>query len=114
MKTRSVDSDVTFSTDDVVNFIKKLNPCTFTYKQDGNEISPQEALNNNKTELVQLGLIADDIQNEELFNFIGATMKYTEEEKTMLGLKPIPLAVLALTACKYLINEIEQLKENKE
>lgn len=42
-------------------------------------------------------------------------MKYTDEEtqeeKTTLGLKPIPLAVLALTACKNLIQRVEELEE---
>lgn len=104
-----------FTSEDIINFVKKLNPATFVYKSNKDEYSDiASALNSNHTELVQLGLIADDIQNEELFNFIGATMTYTdeetEEEKTTLGLKPIPLAVLALTACKYLINEVEQLK----
>ena len=104
-----------FTSEDIINFVKKLNPATFVYKSNKDEYSDiTSALNSNHTELVQLGLITDDIQNEELFNFIGATMTYTDEEteqeKTTLGLKPIPLAVLALTACKYLINEVEQLK----
>lgn len=28
-----------------------------------------------------------------------------DKKDTTLGLKPVPLAILALTACKYLINE---------
>lgn len=110
--------------------LKSLSPCTFTYKNSDSEISPQEAVNSNKTELIQLGLIADDIKDSPLFNYVGSTMKYSKvvkekvvdeiteevvepeitEEVTTLGLKPLPLAVLALTACKYLINEVEELK----
>ena len=136
IKTRSVTTnklsleDNLFTTSDMINFIKKLNPATFVYKQEDNEISPQEALQNNNTEAIQLGLIADDIKDEELFNYVGATMKYNKEvtpaevdeegntikeavteEVTTLGLKPIPLAVLALTACKNLIQRVEELEE---
>ena len=88
-----------------------MSPATFVY----GDTTIQEAQENNKTEQTQLGLIADDIKDEPLFNYVGATMKYTEEEtnetKTTLGLKPIPLATLALTACKYLINKVESLEQ---
>lgn len=123
-----------FTTDDIISFVSKLNPCTFVYKDESEEPryqSIQEALSTNNTEMVQLGLIADDIKDEPLFNYIGATMEYDKiiepEEKdeegnvikeavtkkaVTLGLKSIPLAVAALTACKNLLERVEQL-ENK-
>lgn len=124
------DHKTSFTTNDIIEFIKSLNPCTFVYKDDSSNsryTDINSALDSNNTEMTQLGLIADDIKDEELFNFIGATMEYNEEiepkevdesgnvikeavteTKTTLGLKPIPLAVLALTACKYLINKLEE------
>lgn len=39
----------------------------------------------------------------------GNVLKESEHKESVnLGLKPIPLAVLALTACKYLINKLEE------
>lgn len=127
MSTTSV-SDKVFTTSEILDFIKSLNPCTFTYKDSENEISPQEAKDNNQTELIQLGLIADDIKDSSLFDYIGVTSEYdkvvTPEEKddegnvvkeavtekaTELGLKPLPLAVLGLVANKYLLNKVEEL-----
>lgn len=117
--TRSINSlesseNSNFTTDDLISFIKKLNPAVFRYGKEGSTIN--EALQTNDTEAVQLGLIADDIKDERLFNYIGATMHYedeeTKEDKVTLGVKAIPLAVLALSACKYLINKVEEL-ENK-
>lgn len=134
LKTRTLNTITSFSTTDIINFIEKLNPCTFVYKDTKDEpvyTDVQSALNSNNTEMVQLGLIADDIKDEPLFNYIGATMKYQDEiepeekdengniikeavyeEKTTLGLKPIPLAVAALTCCKYLLQKVNEL-ENK-
>lgn len=118
-------TDTSFTSEDLITFIKKLNPATFVYG-DG---TVDEALNSNNTEAVQLGLIADDIKDEPLFNYVGATSKYDKviepeerdedgnitkeavtEKATTLGLKPIPLAVLALSACKKLIERVEALE----
>ena len=57
----------------------------------------------------KLGLIADDIQDEQLFKFVGAATE-DDEGETCLGLKPIPLAVLALSACKNLLQRVKQLE----
>ena len=127
IKTRSISTENSFSYDDLISFIKKLNPATFVYG-DG---TINEALNNNDTEAVQLGLIADDIKDEPLFNYVGATCEYDDviepeerdeegnvtkeavtEKKITLGLKPIPLAVLALSCCKKLIEKVEELESN--
>ena len=110
-----------FTTEELINFIKKLTPATFVYSNKEKD-TIEENIINNHTELVQLGLIANDIKDEPLFNYIGATMLpgYDEElnvettensEEISLGLKPIPLAVLALTACKNLIQRVEELEE---
>lgn len=122
-----------FTTEDILSFVKKINPCTFVYKdnsKEGKYSDIESAIESNNTEYVQLGLIADDLKDEALFNFIGATMKYEEEvepeqkdeegntikeavyeTKTTLGLKAVPLAVSALTACKSLLETVDQLKQ---
>lgn len=131
LKSKSVSNTDTvpksITSDMIVDFIKKLKPANFVY---GNEETIDEALSSNHTEAVQLGLIADDIKDEPLFNYIGAIMEYDKEiepaevneetgeiikkavtEKDVtLGLKPIPLAVLALTCCKQLIDRVEELE----
>lgn len=110
-----------------------MSPCTFTYKEESGELPPQEAISSNKTELIQLGLIADDIKDSPLFNYIGSTIEYNkiveEEEKDeqgnivkesvtekdiTLGLKSLPLAVLGLVADKYLLNKVEELTSKVE
>lgn len=122
-----------FTTEDILSFVKKINPCTFVYKdnsKEGKYSDIESAIESNNTEYVQLGLIADDLKDEALFNFIGATMKYEEEvepeqkdeegntikeavyeTKTSLGLKAVPLAVSALTACKSLLETVDELKQ---
>lgn len=105
-----------FSTEDLIDFIKILKPCVFTYNTWSDSI--EYSINNNLTQDVQLGLIADDIVDEKLFNFVGSKTLYTDrrtkEEYTTLELQPLPLAVLALSACKYLLNEIDSLKSEIE
>lgn len=133
-KSKKSQDKVSFTTEDILNFVEKLNPCTFVYKDEFHKAEEytdiESALSSNNTEYVQLGLIADDIKDEDLFNFIGATMEYDKviepeeldedgnvvkeavtETATTLGLKAVPLSVLALTACKYLINQVKELKE---
>ena len=134
MSTKDTTAKISFTTNELIDFVKKLSPCTFVYRDERAEVQYNDiesALSSNNTEYVQLGLIADDIKDEKLFNFIGATMEYEDEiesaiynengevetpavteTKISLGLKAIPLAVLALTACKNLLQRIEQL-ENK-
>ena len=93
-----------------------MKPCVFTYNTWSDSI--EYSINNNLTQDVQLGLIADDIVDEKLFNFVGSKTLYTDrrtkEEYTTLELQPLPLAVLALSACKYLLNEIDSLKSEIE
>ena len=64
----------------------------------------------------QLGLIADDIKDNNLFKYIGSEIVETDASETQvshLGLKSLPLAIVALTACKNLLQRVEQL-ENKQ
>lgn len=134
---------VNISEKNIIDFVKSLRPATFIYKNGQN--NPLES--NCNPEDVQLGLIADDIENSDLFKYVGVKStykvpnpdKYTqildksdknygfwkdndtgevlhdEDEKVekitkdTLGLQTLPLAVLALTACKYLIKEIDKL-----
>lgn len=126
-------TETQFNTEDIISFIEKLQPATFVYNNNDENETILHALSNNKTELVQLGLIADDIKDEPLFNYVGATMTYDKEiepeerdeegnvtkeavteQVTTLGLKPLPLAVTALTCCKYLLNQVETLKTEIE
>lgn len=122
-----VDTSETLTTQDIIDFIKSLDPASFVYKyKDITSISEAEADN---MELIQVGLIADDIQDQKLFKYIGYKNDYSYEvppvysedgetiEKegytktgTALGLKVLPLTIVALTACKDLINRVEQLE----
>ena len=112
MKTMSLNADTTdndnkyeYSYDNLLEFIDKLNPVVFSYGKDGIDAS----LSDNHMDQTQLGLIADDIQDEELFKFVGASIE-DDEGKTHLGLKAVPLAVLALSACKNLLQRVKQLE----
>lgn len=131
--TMSTDSDTdttNITMNDVVDFVKELEPATFCYK-DGNGDNPTEA--ESSPEMIQLGLIADDICNSKLFKYVGVETEaddiiepeqvdeetgevtreavIAEEKKTVRGLQAIPLATAALTCCKYLLSEIENLRE---
>lgn len=122
-----VDTSETLTTQDIIDFIKSLDPASFVYKyKDITSISEAETDN---MELIQVGLIADDIQDQKLFKYIGYKNDYSfdvppvyEEDGetvkkegytktgTALGLKVLPLTIVALTACKDLINRVEQLE----
>lgn len=132
-KIRSTNQEEIFTTNDIVEFIKQLNPATFVYKNaDNEEQTIEEALEKSPAS-IQLGLIADDIKDTSLYKYIGVEehfnkiieeAEYDEEgniikeaiikSTTALGLKPIPLATLALTACKYLLNINKQLESRIE
>lgn len=108
--------------DDVIDFVKNIQPTTFCY-YDGEETATEE---NSDQEMIQLGLIADDIKDHPLYKYIGVDrddIMVIEEEKDKegnviqeheekqihtLGLQVLPLTVAALTACKYLINKLEE------
>lgn len=108
--------------DDVIDFVKNIKPTTFCY-YDGKETATEE---NSDQEMIQLGLIADDIKDHPLYKYIGVDrddVQIIEEEKDKegnviqeheekpihtLGLQVLPLTVAALTACKYLINKLEE------
>lgn len=119
------------TTDDVIDFVSTISPVTFIYKDaEGNEVSEENA----KPEFIQLGLIADDIKDHKLFKYIGAEMdaeriiepeevdeetgevikEAVKESYKTLGLKDVALTTAALTACKYLLNEVKTLKEEIE
>lgn len=112
----------------VLQFIQNMDPATFCYKNSQTE-STENAKQANPED-IQLGLIADDIESDPIFPYIGA--KYTweasdaifdnqgheiepaREAGSALALKPIPLAVAALTACKYLLQRVELLEEQHD
>lgn len=115
--TRSVTQDSQITTQDVINFVKNLDPATFIYKRDG--ISTVEEAVSGNPDIIHLGIIANDIENDPLFNYVASKVTSTieddnegETEKTVYSIKPASLAVAALTACKYLLNKVEEL-ENK-
>ena len=107
-------SDITVET--LVDFVRNLQPVTFTYKGD------------NRQESEQLGLIADDITEHSVYKYIGidqtqevevspaeydadgnVVTEAVTEEKRVLGLQALPLAVAALTTCKYLLNQLDNV-----
>lgn len=97
------------TTDDVISFVKSLKPATFLYS---NYENTEEDI---KPESVQIGLIADDIKDNKLFQYVGTCIKeQVDGEETgteLLSLKILPLTVVALTACKDLLTRIEELEE---
>ena len=127
MSTKS-SSTSTITMDDVIDFVKNIKPTTFCY-YDGSETATED---NSDPEMIQLGLIADDIKDHKLYKYIGVDRTdevTTEEEKDeegnvvkeletqsvhTLGLQVLPLTVAALTACKYLLNQVETLKTEIE
>lgn len=126
MSTKSTTTSTTGITmDDVIDFVKNIKPTTFCY-YDGEETATEE---NSDQEMIQLGLIADDIKDHKLYKYIGVDRDDTmviEEEKDeegnviqeheekpihTLGLQVLPLTVAALTACKNLLGRVEQLEQ---
>lgn len=88
--------------EDVVDFVSSIDPAIFTYDKSGEE---QEAL--------QLGLIAEDFVDNKLYKYLGINIDSTDEDGNTIntkGLKVLPVAVAALTCCKYLLEEINTLK----
>ena len=109
----SNDTASTISTEDVISFVRNCSPATFVYKGVQNAPATVSEAITSSPEAVHLGLIADDIENDVVFPFIGAKSQVTEDDGTetsQLSLKPLSVAVAALTACKYLLNEVEALK----
>ena len=106
--------------DDVIDFVKNIQPTTFCY-YDGEETATEE---NSDPEMIQLGLIADDIKTHPVFKYVGvqSTAKELDDdgneiegsEHEVLGLQPLPLAVASLTACKDLIGRVEELESKME
>lgn len=97
------------SLENVIDFINTTEPATFVYNDASHEIATDDPSNR------QLGLIANDVETHPLFPYIGG--RYTWEAHgdipagSSLALKPIPLAVAALTACKYLLTQVDSLQE---
>lgn len=112
----SANSNSGITAQDVIDFCKSIRPVTFCYK-DGNGEATEE---NSKPEMIQLGLIADDIADTTLFKYIGVEDEVKEVDKegnpiegtehTSRGLQLLPLTVVALTACKNLISRVEKLE----
>lgn len=107
-------SDITV--ENVVDFVRNLQPVTFNYKENA---SPDAE---------QLGLIADDIAEHPIYKYIGTdqignvevtpaeyddegniVVEAETEEKRILGLQAVPLAVAALTTCKHLLNQLDNV-----
>lgn len=109
----SNDASSTISTEDVISFVKNCSPATFVYKGVQNAPDTVSEAIISSPEAVHLGLIADDIENDVVFPFVGAKCEFTEDDGTktsQLSLKPLSIAVAALTACKYLLNKVETLE----
>ena len=121
MSAKSTTTSTTgITVDDVIDFVKNIKPTTFCY-YDGKETATEE---NSDPEMIQLGLIADDIKTHPVFKYVGvqSTAKELDDdgneiegsEHEVLGLQPLPLAVASLTACKDLIGRVEELESKME
>ena len=120
-----ISSDITqdiITAEDILDFVKDVQPVTFNYVpvEDGN-ISQES---------IQIGLIAQDIMAHKLYKYIGVYEEWEEEiepaeydddgeeivsavvdQGETLALKVLPVAVTALSACKYLLEKIEALEK---
>lgn len=114
--TADVQEEQSITVEDVLEFISELKPATFVYKsKDISTVSDAEELN---MEAIHLGIIANDIEDSKLFEYVASKHETTTtlEDGTIkvnknLSIKPTSFAVAALTACKYLINQVKELKE---
>jgi hypothetical protein len=107
-------SDITSET--IIDFVRNLQPVTFNYK------------GSDRQESKQLGLIADDIAEHDIYKYIGINRNETveiepaeydeegnvvkeavTEEKQIFGLQALPLTTAALIACKELVNKVDTL-----
>lgn len=91
------------TTADIVNFVKTIQPATYLYKE--NLDSPQ------------LGLIAQDVEDDKIFEYIGSKNNVLDDEGNIIthrSLKPMPLTVTALIVCQQLLEENEKLKSRLE
>lgn len=120
-------SDEKITNEDILSFIQKVKPATFIYKSNsfGTSKTISDLVGTEDMDYIQLGLIADDIASEKIYKYIGTdlTKNYrhydeddTAEEKEensehRYGLQPLPVATLALTGCKILLQKIEQLEQ---
>ena len=91
-------SDIT--TETIVDFVLNLQPVTFNYKTDEEEVAQES---------VQLGLIADDIADHDVYKYIGVT-----GEGQTYGLQAMPLVTAALTTCKHLLEQVDYLTARVE
>ena len=111
-----VQEEQSITVEDVLEFISELKPATFVYKsKDISTVSDAEELN---MEAIHLGIIANDIEDSKLFEYVASKHETTTtlEDGTIkvnknLSIKPTSFTVAALTACKYLINQVKELKE---
>lgn len=116
LSTADVQEEQYITVEDVLEFISELKPATFVYKSKNiSTVADAEELD---MEAIHLGIIANDIEDSKLFEYVASKHETTttlEDGTTKvdknLSIKPASLAVAALTACKYLINQVKELKE---
>lgn len=116
LSTADVQEEQYITVEDVLEFISELKPATFVYKSKNiSTVADAEELD---MEAIHLGIIANDIEDSKLFEYVASKHETTttlEDGTTKvdknLSIKPASLAVAALTACRYLINQVKELKE---
>lgn len=127
-KSRAVNASTKLSLESLVEGVKALKPATFCYGEDVTE----DTVGIPSAD-IQIGFIADDMLDNPLFKYVGVedTVKHVitpavEDESGEIitpevsepvikrGLQPLPLAAVALSTCKYLINKIETLESEIE
>jgi len=111
--------------EDILDFIKSLNVYTYVHdnvikakvnEETGEVIecekretqTVKDAIEHNRLSDVQIGILADEIQDHKLFPYVG--YRDLESEDGLMAIKYDNLAVLALYANKELLLEIEKLK----
>jgi hypothetical protein len=111
--------------EDILDFIKSLNVYTYVYdnviKAKGNEETGEviecekretqtvkDAIEHNRLSDVQIGILADEIQDHKLFPYVG--YRDLENEDGLMAVKYDNLVVLSLYSNKELLLEIEKLK----
>lgn len=100
--------DVSISRQDILDFFKRVEIYTYVM-DDSNSITVKDAIDNNEYAKIHIGVMADDIENDKLFPYVG--YRDTQNEEAPLGMKYADLSTLSLYAIRDLYSTIEELKD---
>ena len=99
--------------EDILDLIENLNVYTYALKKPTDKAklvsqTVEEAIEENKMEDIQLGILADELINHKLFPYVG--YKDIENEGIELALKFNGLTVVALKGVQILLKRIKNLE----